>query len=140
MTTPTALPTLTDEELSHASGYDCSLTRLRNVQAAVHAKLLPYFAQREREAERAAIRCFSLDATGTMPTEYRVWLDKHFPPLPAPSSREITLSDGCMFQRTAGRWYVKGNGIEHWSAIARPACYTAADHDKCAELLRMEEQ
>ena len=137
MTTPTALPTLTDEEYFrlYNDGYVNHDKLMRKVQAAVHAKLLPYFAQREREAERAALLHWDRDCVHS-PTKCR---EVHYPSLLTPQpSREITLSNGETYRRVTGRWDVSYLG--DWRKAESPECHTAADHDKCAELLRLEEQ
>ena len=140
-----ALPMLTDVELltvyhTVPNPYGGStLSILKAIEAAVHAKLLSYFAQQEREAERAAVRdyanCFGGSST--------LWLDGLYPSLTPQPSREIALSSGYVYRRYEKVWQVKavaGPEPRQWVSASQPHCATAADHDKCAELLRLEEQ
>ena len=148
MTTPPALPTLTDDEIFRSSvNADMfpitSVPIARAVEAALHAKLLPYFAQREREAERAAIDAHFVRFIGFPESDtHREWKRVRYPQPTPPPSQEITLSDGWMYRRNAGKWEVKWKKEPcAWVVFSiPPTCLTAADHDKCAELLRMEEQ
>ena len=134
-----ALPMLTDVELLKVyhtvpNPYGSTLGTSKAIEAAVHAKLLPYFAQQEREAERAAVRdyanCFGGSST--------LWLDGLYPSLTPQPSREITLSNGWSYRRISGEWTGKTYPSGKWFSGV-PVCLTAADFYDCASLLREEQ-
>ena len=144
MTTPTALPTLTSQELYAVYGHATD-NGLLAVQAAVHAKVLPYFAQREREAERAAWKNgYHIGKSCEIFREecgiYRSSLDNIYPKLAPTPSPEITLSSGWTFRRNAGKWEAKGLHGGSFLENLTVNCITLADVQAVASLLRLEEQ
>ena len=145
----TALPMLTGEramelwaKANPGMQQSPSSRYLRDFAHAVLQEYAPCFAQREREAERAAINVSIAHFCTPTTREFQRWLDKHFPSLI--SSQEITLSSSDVFRRVEGHWQWKVKNIESWLDswvdTTPPVCHTAADHDKCATILREEEQ
>ena len=113
---------------------------LRDFAHAAVQEYASHFAQREREAERAALQAMRKSFISIYGVEHcgDYWIENHYPSLTPQPSREITLSNGSEYRRENGRWvYLCGT---KWFSDATPSCLTAADYDKCAELLRGEEQ